>query len=1132
MVWHPDGTPFNPEADLPEDWAARPELMTDLNQPVSGLHGTLSYPILDPAATATGFSVAPASRPAPSVRHPLPMPVRWLYVLKNGQLTLPESSGGGIAHWTPGNPNSPSRENPITGRIAFWTDDETTKININTASGDEWSPQDGPEVPGAYWDVPRTQTVFDKLVLANHQPSKGEFQRYPGHPATTYLTAVFPQLSRAQLAQISPGVQFGGSRGGTQIASGALVADTHRLYASVDELAFDPQRKSQTGLSPQAVSRNRFFLTSSSKAPEVNLFDRPRVAMWPVHQETGLDYRSGFDHLITFCASVNSYPYYFTRRDSYHTTRDLAEAPRNVAIMEYLRRLTSAPVPGFGGSFNDKYPQDRDQILVQIIDYIRCTNLADDSMEEAGNPTYTQPLAAVRTTAARSAEPASAMDVGHGQVAPLRSGDAMGFGRFYTISEAGLHFICTADAAFPPSNQVKNAPLAGQFKNHTLEKPLAPGEKRVEALLLLELFSPSQGWTRLRPDMRIRIRGLDQFSVNGVPLGFPGDGTLVQTLPSGAVFHGRSWGGVGGFRMLLRDRRLPARGPLPADEGLTTENVYPFVSVPVTISSDGGVMQFKGGEITVEIHAGTSAPFPLKSRASAANTLVQTIKIKFEDSTFPVPALVRSGTPALHSNDGPVAPFTAREAWWTFSRDGALRGLPPALAASRMGRTAYAADTASNGQPRQYILGAGSFLRHEDVVRTMIPFHGDYRHVAATHEVPASVFVPHHRYHLATEPLAHALSSPSGPSINVGADLEGRLVPDTTYQVNRAPDVPPGVVESGLSGDWDTGVSVTLDGPYINKPDEGNNFRGDGSAIPYFDNGAHESGGASLFSPNRQVSSPVMFGSLPNQIKAGVPWRTLLFRPAPPTGHIGAASPPDHLLLDLFWMPAVEPYAISEPLATAGKINLNHEIVPFRHITRTTALQAVLKGERVIAIPTADGQIYKGAGLQEGRYRHEIDAPETLRQFQERFAQHRLFLSPSEICELYLVPAGKKLEDMEAYWAGHQLTGDNCRERPYSGLYPRLTTRSNTYTVHYKVQVLRQRRSSRQAGTDAVGRWATWQEGRDEIAAEERGSTLLERYISPTNAALPDFATLPVTPETGLASHYRFRVLQSRRFAP
>ncbi len=70
--------------------------------------------------------------------------------------------------------------------------------------------------------------------------------------------------------------------------------------------------------------------------------------------------------------------------------------------------------------------------------------------------------------------------------------------------------------------------------------------------------------------------------------------------------------------------------------------------------------------------------------------------------------------------------------------------------------------------------------------------------------------------------------------------------------------------------------------------------------------------------------------------------------------HPGAMNPPDHYLLDLFNMPIVEPYAISEPLSEAGKINLNYQIVPFTYIHRATAVYAAMKGELMRCIRTAD----------------------------------------------------------------------------------------------------------------------------------------------------------------------------------
>jgi hypothetical protein len=99
---------------------------------------------------------------------------------------------------------------------------------------------------------------------------------------------------------------------------------------------------------------------------------------------------------------------------------------------------------------------------------------------------------------------------------------------------------------------------------------------------------------------------------------------------------------------------------------------------------------------------------------------------------------------------------------------------------------------------------------------------------------------------------------------------------------------------------------------------------------PYFTTWVYDPPLDTYFSPNRQVPGPVMSGSLPapqeDWSKSG--WKTLLFCPNPAgAGHPGAQSPPDHLLLDLFDMPVVESYAISEPFSTAGKVNLNYPMV-------------------------------------------------------------------------------------------------------------------------------------------------------------------------------------------------------------
>ncbi len=157
-----------------------------------------------------------------------------------------------------------------------------------------------------------------------------------------------------------------------------------------------------------------------------------------------------------------------------------------------------------------------------------------------------------------------------------------------------------------------------------------------------------------------------------------------------------------------------------------------------------------------------------------------------------------------------------------------------------------------------------------------------------------------------------------------------------------------------------------------------------------------------------------------------------------------------------------------------------------------------------------------------GRYRHPVNLDETLEGFYERFNQNEIFRSPTEICSIAVVPTkgSASYDNMNAFWNTHQLTGDNVRERPYTTIYPRLTTQSNTYTVHVRAQALK-----KVPGTSAN----QWEEGRDQVLSEYRGHSTIERYVDPSDPALPDFAT---EPSETLGPYYRFRTLTTKKFSP
>jgi uncharacterized protein (TIGR02600 family) len=427
---------------------------------------------------------------------------------------------------------------------------------------------------------------------------------------------------------------------------------------------------------------------------------------------------------------------------------------------------------------------------------------------------------------------------------------------------------------------------------------------------------------------------------------------------------------------------------------------------------------------------------------------------------------------------------------------------------------------------------------------------GDYRISAArTNSLDGSAFFTNHpNYFSATNSVdgANAHSFSHGfPYIYRGASIISNgyyasnssvFFTNTTHGLN--PWVNGDMITNGLTayGDFDNGYGEAADGPYIGFSDEGNSVlsASGGNFTPYLAPGSqYDELGPGLYSPNRLVPSVGIIGSLPTGVIANRPWQTLLFRPASLTlpSHPGLATPPDYLLLDLYNMPVVEPYAISEPLSTAGRVNMNYQILPFTYIQRSTAVQAALHTEWLIAMKSSLSTNFNRKTLPStavNNSRFPLNLPATLQGFEARFAANDLFRSAAEICSIPLVPAGSTWAAVNdsTFWSTNTLTGDNSKERPYARIYPKLTTKSNTYTVHYRVEVLKKRPNS-----DA----AIWTEAQDKVVSTYRGSTTIERYVNPRDPDLPDYASMISLPPTGadaLPNFYKFRILGERQFNP
>jgi type II secretory pathway pseudopilin PulG len=329
---------------------------------------------------------------------------------------------------------------------------------------------------------------------------------------------------------------------------------------------------------------------------------------------------------------------------------------------------------------------------------------------------------------------------------------------------------------------------------------------------------------------------------------------------------------------------------------------------------------------------------------------------------------------------------------------------------------------------------------------------------------------------------------------------------------------------TGPAGDWDTGLGLEPDGALVNLPDAGTTLD---PAVAYESLAGGQVGAATRRAPNALIPSPVVFGSLPAGINpanpaSSQPWRTLLFCPYPSgdQAHPGLVMPPDYLLLDRFWMPTVEPYGISTCMETAGKINLNDQIAPFTYLHRSTALRALLHGVRIPAVSPAVATTYKiAAATPIPTIWNTIDEDATVQQIENRFATGDAYLTEGEICSVPLVPSNLRSNTLENYWTSRTgpgyLTGDNLRELPYAQLYSRLTTKSNSYTVHMRVQVLQKLNDHSNP--------AVWREGTDLILGDWRGSYEIERYLDP--AATAPAAGQPLGP-------YKYRIVSARRFTP
>ncbi len=1136
------------EAAALNPWNTQTAGYTDLNEPVAGNRdGTLEkrFPIADPAAVGRvdGFALRSAA-PGVDTLHPLPMPAAWIYVLRDGRLVVPASVSGSRAVFSA---DTVTADNPIVGRIAFWTDDESCKLNLNTAS------------EAAAWDMPAANTQVER-GHAMKAPSSVERHRISGHPAFTSLSPVLKNFGGAAAGStqwpkpdvVNPltadsstpwqryvnGYQALVPHG----VSSDLIVRQDRHFATVDEFYYNNQRQPNGGstsflMEPVDLNMARFFVTTCSAAPELNPFGGPKISLWMVPQDA--TQRSAVDRRVMAGCTLNGgtaqpYEFAFQRAANWSSATnpgssqsisdDWMLVKRNGQLYAWLQQLSSTALPGWGGKFLDKYgAHSRDQLLTSMLDMLRWT---------ANTSAYLPPAPGTSNPLGLAEQSAVPLSIG---IDPASS--THGFGRFPTVSEVAVVFAFT-----DVERGSDGKPL------DTNSDGICDRATKLRVFLVVNTFVPAGGPPAVSPAWSVRIRRLQHLTLGqGIGLLFPG-GTarnrcsLSSSLP---LSGGTAWGGNTSAYACFASQFTQPDGT-PKQMGVVNDPArgFPFmssgdVSLQSGMGMAGSTLRFSGGAIVVDLMDANSPMTSPKDHDS-----IHSVEMEFPDQIIPMPSLL-------------VSDFASGP------RSIANR-FTPAMVGNEM---------------RLPIIQRG------DIVRSMVlnangPSNGDARLVAARREL----FLPEATNWYCTHPDYGTADTPAGQfkpqaqSLRDGAFMStgqfgsslqptrstaGTLLANVRFADNAIPAVPVGM--NGAPGDWESGMGVLEDGPLVNRS----------RLLPSaaFTRGSSAMNSTATTEPLGEISSAICFGALPSGVYGDSssstprPWQTLLFCPNPAgrstpadqpgqsaTDHPGFGSPPDHLWLEFFWTPVTEPWPMSSDFATEGKVNLNHQLMPFTWVQRATALHGALKGVRIPAIPTAalDDQGDSAKGRSDGSpldatFRYEVDAEKTVNGLNQRLDNGDVFRTASEICEQFLVPrritghaydgngfspadpANVQAGGMTTWWNGaagnaadaFEATGDNLRESPYAQLYPRLCTQSNVYCVHYRVQSLKQARGSKPN---------EWDNTRDHVQTERRGSHMIERRLGHQSTPLPDSATSSTA--RSLHEAQTFGILSQTPFGP
>jgi hypothetical protein len=248
------------------------------------------------------------------------MPLRWVYVRQDGTMEDTEK------------PDLTNKDNPLTGRFAWWTDDESSKININTA----WKRNTG-----------SSATNIKNPFTASH-PTSVNLMGLVEYGMT-------PEMVDLMHTHVAPEAPYDYELG------------VKRFFNSVREV----RALSAPGLDfTPILNRGKFEMTHYNHDPDTTFFNEPRIVL-----TTDKDKAKGRPFLdIKKTGS----------KEMWDPTKQIDDAKLAATIDKlnsYLMRQDWPMAPG--SSFQAKYyknkPERLTQLSLNLINYVR-------SKESPGDP--------------------------------------------------------------------------------------------------------------------------------------------------------------------------------------------------------------------------------------------------------------------------------------------------------------------------------------------------------------------------------------------------------------------------------------------------------------------------------------------------------------------------------------------------------------------------------------------------------------------------------------------------------------------------------------------------------------------------------------------------------------------------